>query len=61
MAKLDSSLKNMVLSLSLISFVASAVLAVGFSLTKEPIIKAQQKKQQDAIHAVMQRLERKLK
>lgn|SRR5574344_831800 len=53
MAKLDSSLKNMVLSLSLISFVASAVLAVGFSLTKEPIIEAQQKKQQDAIHAVM--------
>lgn len=53
MAKLDSSLKNMVLSLCLISFVASAVLAVGFTLTKEPIIKAQQKKQQDAIQEVL--------
>ncbi|MDD2530271.1 MAG: RnfABCDGE type electron transport complex subunit G [Bacteroidales bacterium] len=53
MAKLDSSLKNMLLSLSLISFVASAVLAVSFSLTKEPILKAQLKKQQDAIQEVL--------
>lgn len=53
MAKLDSSLKNMVLSLSLISFVASAVLAAGFTLTKEPILKAQIKKQQDAIQEVL--------
>lgn len=53
MAKLDSSLKNMVLSLSLISFVTSALLAGAFTLTKDPIVKAQMKKQQDAIQEVL--------
>lgn len=53
MAKLESSLKNMVLSLSIISLVASAVLAGGYTLTKEPILKAQMKKQKDAIEQVL--------
>jgi electron transport complex protein RnfG len=53
MAKLDSSLKNMVLSLGIISLIASAVLAGGYTLTKEPIQKAQMKKQQDAIEEVL--------
>ena len=37
MAKTESSFKNMVLSLSLISLVASACLGFVYEFTKEPI------------------------
>lgn len=37
MAKLESSFKNMVLSLFLVTFIASAALGMVYELTKEPI------------------------
>ncbi|MDD4528704.1 MAG: RnfABCDGE type electron transport complex subunit G [Bacteroidales bacterium] len=53
MAKLESSLKNMVLSLSVITFIASGLLASSYTLTKEPIAKAQKDKQSNAIKEVL--------
>lgn len=53
MAKLESSLKNMILSLSIISLVSSALLAGVYTITKEPIELAQIKKQADAIKEVL--------
>lgn len=53
MAKLESSLKNMVLSLSVIAFIASGLLASSYTLTKEPIAKAQKDKQSNAIKEVL--------
>lgn len=53
MAKLESTLKNMIMSLSVISLVAAAVLAGGFALTKEPIEKAHKEKQENAIKEVL--------
>ena len=53
MAKLESSLKNMILSLSIISLISSSLLAGIYTVTKEPIEMAQSKKQQDAIKDVL--------
>lgn len=53
MAKSESTLKNMLLSLTLISFCASAFLAGGYVLTKEPIEKALQEKKNAAIKEVL--------
>ncbi len=53
MAKLESSLKNMLLSLTLISFVASALLAGCYVLTKAPIEKAAETKKNNAISEVL--------
>ena len=53
MAKLESSLKNMLLSLTLISLSASALLAGGYALTKDPIDKAAQDKKDKAIKEVL--------
>ncbi|HHT02851.1 MAG TPA: RnfABCDGE type electron transport complex subunit G [Bacteroidales bacterium] len=53
MAKLESSLKNMILSLSIISLISSSLLAGIYTVTKEPIAIAQSKKQQDAIKDVL--------
>ena len=53
MAKSESTLKNMLLSLTLISFCASALLASGYVLTKEPIEKALQEKKDAAIKEVL--------
>ena len=53
MAKLESSLKNMILSLSIISLISSSLLAGIYTVTKEPIAMAQSKKQQDAIKDVL--------
>lgn len=53
MAKSESTLKNMLLSLTLISFCASALLAGGYVLTKEPIEKALQEKKDAAIKEVL--------
>ncbi|MFA7081127.1 MAG: RnfABCDGE type electron transport complex subunit G [Bacteroidales bacterium] len=53
MAKLESSLKNMILSLSIISLISSSLLAGIYTVTKEPIATAQSKKQQDAIKDVL--------
>ena len=53
MAKLESSLKNMLLSLTLISLSASALLAGGYALTKDPIDKAAQNKKDKAIKEVL--------
>lgn len=53
MAKLESSLKNMVVSLGVISLVASGLLGVVQQLTKAPIEKAQKEKQEQAIKSVL--------
>ena len=53
MAKSESTLKNMLLSLTLISFCASALLAGGYVLTKEPIEKTLQEKKDAAIKEVL--------
>lgn len=53
MAKSESTLKNMLLSLTLISFCASALLAGGYVLTKGPIEKALQEKKNAAIKEVL--------
>jgi len=53
MAKLESSLKNMILSLGIISLISSALLAGVFTVTKDPIVLAQSKKQADAIKDVL--------
>jgi len=53
MAKLQSSLKNMILSLLLISLVLSAALSAVYTVTKKPISIAQQKKVNDAIALVV--------
>lgn len=53
MAKLESSLKNMVLSLSIIALVASALLGLVYAITKAPIEKAEKEAQQQAISDVL--------
>lgn len=53
MAKLESSLKNMILSLAIISFVAAAVLGGVYEYTKDPILQAQKDKQTNAIKDVL--------
>ena len=49
MAKLNSSLKNMVMSLAIISFGASAILGGVYVLTKKPIEDAAELKKTNAI------------
>ncbi|MDR1347335.1 MAG: RnfABCDGE type electron transport complex subunit G [Prevotellaceae bacterium] len=52
MEKLTSSLKNMLLSLALISTVVAGLLAFVYVLTKEPIEQAAKQKQENAIREV---------
>lgn len=53
MAKLESSLKNMVLSLFLISLVMSAALGFVYNYTKQPIADAVKAKEIDALKQVL--------
>ncbi len=53
MAKLESSIKNMVMSLTFVSLIASALLAGAYALTKEPIEKAKQDNTTNAIKEVL--------
>jgi electron transport complex protein RnfG len=53
MAKLDSSLKNMTLSLLLISLFMSAALGFVYNVTKEPITKSMKAKETNAIKDVL--------
>ncbi|MFH0893110.1 MAG: RnfABCDGE type electron transport complex subunit G [Bacteroidota bacterium] len=53
MPKLKSSLRNMILSLMLISVVMAAALSYVYIVTKEPIEKALQQKEADAIRNVL--------
>lgn len=53
MAKKESSLKNMIISLVSISFVASLALGGVYLVTKDPIALAAVQKQQNAIKAVV--------
>ncbi len=53
MKKLESTFMNMFLVLTIISLVAGAGLAAMYNVTKEPIEKANQAKQQAAIAAVL--------
>ena len=53
MAKLESSFKNMVISLLGITFIASASLGLVNDVTKAPIAKAEMDKQTNAISAVL--------
>ncbi|MDR0834175.1 MAG: RnfABCDGE type electron transport complex subunit G [Candidatus Symbiothrix sp.] len=52
MKKLESSIRNMVLSLTLISIVVAGLLALVYGLTKDPIALAEQQKQEKAIKEV---------
>ncbi len=60
MEKLKSSFKNMVLSLTLIALVAAGALGGIYLLTKEPIAKQQQEKQNSAIGSVLPDMEGRL-
>lgn len=53
MAKLESSLKNMVLSLLLISMVMSAILGFVYNATKDPIAQAGKVKELNAVKEVL--------
>ena len=53
MAKTESSLKNMILSLVIISLVASLALGSIYNITKEPIEMAIRAKQENAIKEVL--------
>ena len=53
MAKTESTFKNMVLSLTLISLAASACLGFVYELTKEPIALSVLNKKLDAIRQVV--------
>jgi electron transport complex protein RnfG len=53
MAKLESSLRNMFLSLTLITLGAAALLAGGYVLTREPIENADRAKKENAIKEVL--------
>ena len=53
MAKLESSLKNMVMSLAIISFGASAILGGVYVLTKKPIEDVAELKKTNAIKEVL--------
>ncbi len=52
MAKVESSLKNMILSLSIIGIVMTVGLAYVYSITKEPIANSEKKKEIEAIKSV---------
>lgn len=53
MAKLESSLKNMLLSLTAIALIAAGLMASLYSVTSEPIQKSKEQKSVDAIKAVL--------
>jgi len=53
MAKKESNFMNMVLTLFMVTLASAVALGVVFELTKEPIAQAKQKKQNDAIMAVV--------
>lgn len=53
MAKLESTLKNMILSLMIISMVMSAALGFVYNVTKEPIAAAMKAKEVSAIKEVL--------
>jgi len=53
MAKLESSLKNMILCLGLISIAMAAALGVVYSVTKDPIEQAQKQKEVQALKEVL--------
>ena len=53
MERLQSNLKNMALSLTLIALIAAGILGVVYALTKEPIAIAEQNKQNEAINLVL--------
>lgn len=53
MAKLPSSLKNMVLSLFTISFIMAGALGIVYSVTKAPIEETRKKAEIDALKAVL--------
>ena len=57
MAKLQSSFKNMLLSLTLIALVAAAALAGVYTMTAGPIANASAKKQQEAIEQVLPKID----
>lgn len=58
MAKLESSLKNMLIVLTVIALVAGGALASVYMLTAEPIQQSKEKKSQDAILAVLPAFEK---
>ena len=58
MAKLESSFKNMVLSLLGITFVASTALGLVNNATKPAIEKAEIKQKSDAISAVLPKFDK---
>lgn len=53
MAKIESSFKNMLLTLCIISVVAAVALAAVYGFTKDPIEQARTQKKQDAIKMVL--------
>ena len=53
MAKLESNIRNMVLSLTIIAVAAAAILALVSSVTAEPIALAKKAKQEAAIRMVL--------
>ena len=53
MAKLESSLKNMLLSLTAIALIAAGLMASLYRVTSEPIAKSKEQKSVDAIKAVL--------
>ena len=57
MAKLQSSFKNMLFSLTLIALVAAAALAGVYTLTEDPISNASAKKQKEAKEKVLPKVE----
>lgn len=57
MAKLESNLKNMLLSLTLISLVAAGVLAGVYSITKDPIAATEAAKKAEAKQNVLPKME----
>lgn len=53
MAKLESSLKNMIISLAAISLIAASVLGGVYEFTKQPILDSQTNKKTNAIKEVL--------
>ncbi len=53
MAKKESSFKNMVMTLFLVTFIASATLGFAYEFTKEPIARVEIVKKNEAIKAVI--------
>ena len=58
MTKLESSFKNMVLALTVITLCAAAILASVYTITKEPIERSKMAKEQNAIKKVLPAFEK---